>query len=691
MKPALLLTLLLLWARALFTQEVAETLQQQLESQATDNEIETEDDSYWQQLDYLKKHPLNLNTATKGQLEELHLLSPLQISHFLNYRSLLGNLVSIYELQAVPTLDIATIRKLLPFVTINDGGGSIAGLWKRFGKGQASVLTRFGSLLEKPAEYDKKDSGVGYYTGSRARLLFRYRYNYQNLLQYGVLGDKDAGEQLFKGQQRTGFDFYSAHLFIRKLGIVKALAIGDFTVNMGQGLIQWQSLAFGKTAIVTDIKRQGPVLRPYTSAGEFNFHRGIGVTIGKRNWEATIFASYRKLSATLITDSINDNKVYVSTLLTSGYHRTLSELARKNNLQSLVAGSNVRLWGANGNVGLNVIQYQFRYPLQPSENLYDKFSVNGKRWSNYSFDYSYTFYNVHMFGEIAADQQFKTAAVAGLLASVDPRVDIAMVYRNINKAYQSLYGNAFTENSMPVNENGMYMGVVVRPFSYWQLNAYADLFSFPWLKYRVNAPATGGDYFIQLSCTPSKRVTWYGRYHYEVKPVNSDENQPVRGITEACKQSWRTQFSFIIDNHWQLRHRVELVNYKTGNTITTTQNGFLTYLDCNYSSSRLFTGLRLSYFDTDGYDSRIYAFEQDVPYSYYIPAFYGKGLKCYLNVGFNTTSVINRYTNNSCSSKLNFKLARFFSNNEMQYGSGLENTEGNNRTEFNLQFLLFIR
>ena len=80
----------------------------------------------------------------------------------------------------------------------------------------------------------------------------------------------------------------------------RPLALGDFTVNMGQGLIQWQSLAFKKSVDVMGIKRQSAVLRPYNSAGEFNFHRGAGITIKKGNIEATAFASIRKLSANFV-------------------------------------------------------------------------------------------------------------------------------------------------------------------------------------------------------------------------------------------------------------------------------------------------------------------------------------------------------------------------------------------------------
>jgi len=51
---------------------------------------------------------------------------------------------------------------------------------------------------------------------------------------------------------------------------------------MGQGLIQWQSLAFKKSVDVTGIKRQSAVLCPYNSAGEFYFHRGAGITDQER-------------------------------------------------------------------------------------------------------------------------------------------------------------------------------------------------------------------------------------------------------------------------------------------------------------------------------------------------------------------------------------------------------------------------
>ena len=72
------------------------TAEQQLENLADAEEAETEDDSYLQQYQQLRRHPLNLNTAEEADLTQVLFLSPLQIQQFLQYRQLLGKLISIY-------------------------------------------------------------------------------------------------------------------------------------------------------------------------------------------------------------------------------------------------------------------------------------------------------------------------------------------------------------------------------------------------------------------------------------------------------------------------------------------------------------------------------------------------------------------------------------------------------------------
>ena len=291
-----------------------------------------------QELVHFLKDPLNLNYADEGQLQELKLLSPMQISNLISYRNLLGNFINIYELQAIPGWDVTLIKLIRPYVTVNNKADVFNSLGSRLKNGENTLLVRGTQVLEKSKGY-LLDSSVAtnFYPGSPQKILVRYKYIFKNLLQYGITAEKDAGEQFFKGAQKNGFDFYSAHFFVRNLGIIKSLAIGDFTVNLGQGLTQWQGLAFKKSSDVLNIKRQSDVLRPYNSAGEIAFNRGVGITLKKNNWEATGFVSYRKLDANFNVDTLNFED-FVSSLQNSGYHRTASEVADKS------SQTPVKLW-----------------------------------------------------------------------------------------------------------------------------------------------------------------------------------------------------------------------------------------------------------------------------------------------------------------------------------------------------------
>jgi hypothetical protein len=275
------LFILLLLPFALKAQQPESTnsdVEQQLEAITENSEDnETEDDSFIQSMRQYLKHPINLSTANLATLQELSIFSAIQIQQLISYRNRLGSFISIYELQAIPSFDLRLIEKIRPYVTVSVLENSRAQVGKRMSAGNHSLLTRVTQVIEKSKGYliDPR-SGRSFYPGANQKYFFRYQYQFKNLLQYGIVGEKDAGENLFKGAQKSGFDFYSAHFFLRNIGFIRSLAIGDFTVNLGQGLTQWQSLAFKKSSEVINTKRQLAVLRPYHSAGEIIFHRGVG-------------------------------------------------------------------------------------------------------------------------------------------------------------------------------------------------------------------------------------------------------------------------------------------------------------------------------------------------------------------------------------------------------------------------------
>lgn len=680
-KITVFLVVLLCCQRAFPQQENLQqtTTEQQLESLAEQQNGEPEDDYYVQSLVNLGKNKINLNTAGEDDLRQLQFLSDLQIDNFFKYKKLLGNLLSLYELQAIPGWDLETIRGVLPFVKVQDAVTLVANFKQRFTSGQHSILLRLQEVLEKSDGFLRPDSIATRYPGGPEKVLFRYKYVFRNLLQFGITGDKDAGEQFFKGRQKQGFDFYSFHLFARKIGPVKLLALGDFTVNMGQGLIQWQSLAFKKSSDITAIKRQAEILRPYNSSGEYNFMRGAGITVGMKNLDFTIFGSVHKLDGRLNTDTSQTNEDYISSILNSGYHRTSSEILKKNTISQSAVGGNISYHKAGFHFGVNGVSLKFSSPLSAGISSYNQYAIQGQDWHNYSTDYSFTYHNFHVFGEVAIDKNYSKALVSGVLVSLDEKVDASFVYRNIEKSYQAFYGNAFTENTSPTNEKGLFTGIAIKPYPFLKIDAYADIFSFPWLKYRVDAPSSGSEYLLQISYNPTRRIQCYSRFKNDNKAINlSGSGAALRQVYEQPKKSWRTQISYNISRQLSIDQRVELLWFQPHEE-RNNQQGFLLYLDGNYRLKSMPVSLngRLQFFETDGFDSRIYAYESDVLYSYSIPQFMGKGFRYYLNTKIDLT----RKTTIWC------KWSQSIFANQNSIGSGLDKISGNKKSEIKLQML----
>ncbi len=493
----------------LFVQSLQAQHEEQLEQIPEQEHARLEDDEAFQEREARAVHQLNLNTADAASLHALGLLSGVQVEQFLAYRQLLGALVSLYELQAVPGFDLPLIRTLLPYVRAGGGLEPAYQLKDYFRRGKHTVLVRYGRPLRHGGEADE------HYNGSADKLLVRYRYQFSPHLSWGVVMEKDAGEQFFRGAQRMGFDHYGAHLFLRRPGGLKALALGDFTVNMGQGLVQWHGLSFGKSANVMQLRREGEVLRPYASAGEFYFYRGAGITLRRKRLEWTAFLSRRSL----------DRADSSGSLTGSGYHRNAAEVAKRGAVAQNTAGTVVK-WGLpQGHVALNALAHRFSKPFIKDGAPYRLYGAEGHTFINAGIDYAATWRNVHFFGEAAVNGKRHFAVLQGLLAALHRNVDAGLVFRHEGKGYQAWYANAFGEQPAAGNESGIYAALHIRAGSRWQLAAYADVFRFPWLRYRIHAPTQGYDALVAINWQPDKQTAVQLRYQYK-QPATADSLVP---------------------------------------------------------------------------------------------------------------------------------------------------------------------
>jgi hypothetical protein len=658
----------------------------QLESIAEKNNKEPDDDSYELELDQIRRHPLNLNIVTEEELLTLHILQPLQVRNFMAYRKLLGPLVSVREIQAIPGWDIETIHKMLPYITVRQDESMYSALEERWKGGDADFLFRISQVPEKSKGFEKPaQPGDSYYEGSPQKIFFRYGYHYTQLLSYGFTGDKDAGEPFFRGAQRYGFDFYSFHFFLRQVGIVSALAIGDFTVNMGQGLIQWQTTAFTKTSQAMAIKREGPFLKPYHSAGEFNFHRGVGINLEKEKWAGGIFASYQKISSNLEPDTAGREDLF-SSFQNSGYHRTPAEIADRNNTSQFSAGGSIHYNNGKIMFGLNGIYFHFSRPFQKQQLPYNLYSLKGTRLADYSFDYSYTFRNMHLFGELALDQDYHSAFVQGALISLSDKLDMSFLYRNISPAFQSLYSDAFTENTVPNNEHGFYAGLAFRPAGDLTFNLYYDIYIFPWLKYQVDGPSQGRDIFIQALYQPNKSWHLITSYKNEMKSENAEvPNSATHELIVPEKKRWRIDTDYILSRSTGFITRMEFVWIDQAGIPS--QHGFLGMAGLRVRRSGLSGNIALTMFETDNYDTRIYVYESGLPYNYSLPVYYGKGLHYSINLHADLKRLF-PHAGKHTRLAVWLNWGQTFYPGLSSIGTGLDEISGNRKSEIKGQFMI---
>ncbi|WP_316796225.1 helix-hairpin-helix domain-containing protein [Pedobacter agri] len=280
-----------------------------------------------------RKHPINLNKTSPEELKTLVFLSPLQISNFFSYIKENGNFADVLELQSIDGFDVNTVQSLLPFVTLKATTEYEKLTFRNMiNLGENDLVMRFAQTLQKQKGFT--DLPGNRYLGSPERFQTRYRYHYGTIVSAAITLDKDAGEK-FIGKP---FDFYSGNIALFKLGRIKKLVVGDYTLQFGQGLTMWSGFAFGKGPDVTSVAKKDLGLRPYTSANEYSFLRGASATINLyKNIDLTPFVSFRNLDASQNVDF--DGNLVQATINQSGYHRTPTDIANKNSLSQQIYGA----------------------------------------------------------------------------------------------------------------------------------------------------------------------------------------------------------------------------------------------------------------------------------------------------------------------------------------------------------------
>jgi hypothetical protein len=626
-----------------------------------------------EQLLYFAGHPINLNKTSVEEMKLLVMLSPLQISNFFSHVASNGILLDLLELQSIPGFDLQTIQNVLPFVTLTvPSGYRQLNVKNLLNKGNNDLIIRYAQTLEPQKGF--QDLPGSRYLGSPEKLLFKYRYQYEQLFSVSAVFKKDSGEELFTGSNRYGFDFNSFSIGLFKLGKISKVVLGDYSLQFGQGLTLWSGFSFGKGPDVAGVAKKDIGLKSYTSSNEASFFRGVAGTIAfYKNLNFTPFVSYRKLDASQ-TEMENGTSAQANISI-SGLHRTKTELKNQQSLEQLVYGGALQYLSNNLTAGIVAYQSHYGSEFITGNQAYNAYAFRGKDLTNLGLHYNYTFKNIYLFGEAAKSLDGGMAMVNGAMASLSPTISAVLVNRRYDTNYHSFFSQGLGENSDATNEKGWYMGINYAPNSHWTGSVYGDLFKFPWLKFRVNEASSGYEVMSQLVYKPSKRFTATARVKTKENQQNTDLTVPVKYLDDVSKQNYRMELNWRLNRKFIVQQRVELVRFQKGNAGA--ESGYLAYQDLAYAplSSRLSANIRLAYFNTASYNSRVYAYEDDVLYGFSFGMYNGKGARTFLNVKYKVLRRMDIWT----------RYAMFIYQDAETVGSGLDEIQGNLKSELKLQ------
>jgi len=169
-------------------QDKSEIIQQRIEFISERFQSENMDlTNIIEQLNFYYEHPINLNFTDGLELEDLGLLTSVQISDVVLHRKLFGKLISIYELQCLAYWDLETIELVRPFIKVDDKLDNLHITFKEaLEQGKFETFLRYQPTMEKKQGYTTVPDSVlnssnNYYYGNSDRYYTRFRYTYKQI------------------------------------------------------------------------------------------------------------------------------------------------------------------------------------------------------------------------------------------------------------------------------------------------------------------------------------------------------------------------------------------------------------------------------------------------------------------------------------------------------------------------------
>jgi hypothetical protein len=569
---------------------------------------------YIELLQELAENPVKINSGNEAELSRIFFLTDFQIKSLADYYNSSGEIVSPYEIANIPGFDRIITEMMMPFITLDSKNTS------------ASDSAIFRSSFLSNISYKTSDNDT-IAVGSPVKLLAKYRFISGNI-SGGLTAEKDQGEMLLAGSPPLP-DFLSANLSLSGTRFIRRIVIGDYSARFGQGTNISNSIRSGLSLTSPGFLSGRDEIKPYTSSDENKYFRGIAGQFQLRNIGFSLFYSVKKTDATL-NSSEGVSKDYIESLYKTGLHNSVSSLMKKDVISETSFGANLSWNLKNLKIGLTWSGNKFSLPLNFTDaSLENIFDFNGNLSYISTIYYSGIIKKMIFTGEVSMDNRDKFAFVQGLLFRPADRLSINVVYRNYESGFRSFNAIGPGSSSGGDNLKGILGSFNFEAAKYLFLSAGCDLQYFRWLKYRCSAPSISKRKEIRIKYIPSERFTTEISYYERFNILDEQESIYLAKQIEMVSKAIKCSAKYAPAERLTLGTRFDLKVADPSHS-----KGMLLLQDINYSFGSLPVSLLFRYciFKTSDWNSRIYTWENDLLYSYSMPALSGEGNRSYFMI-----------------------------------------------------------
>jgi len=582
-----------------------------------------------QNLEELRTKKIRINTADAEEFRQLPWLNGAEILAIIDRRESKAPFVSLWELEEI--LGKEKAAAIAPYIAFDDmqlqrkadrgiGGDALSG----------SFSSR---MLWDTTPRDGLSDGR--YPGDNYKLYNRFQLEYPHY-RFSLVHDKDIGEP-------DVADFVSLSFSASDLGILKTAVFGNYELNFGEGLLLGQSRFLSKGSDPSNSVRLGSKrVASYGSSSEYGFFQGVAATLDLHPLEVTAFYS----------DNLVDARINKYGIITSfdeaGYHRTMTERKRKDNVTETVCGASVLYrfssGAVSGKAGGTWLYYDYGKPLDV---------LGGENGSSVlgSFEADLSIGKLGLFGEAAWSENpgGRASWIAGLEYPVLQKVNLQIAVRDYDKGYYYPFAGAFAERGEDAsNEQGVYIGLDAAVSRKFSLGAYYDQFTFPELSSTYPHPSSGYDTRLFLVWKPFRALTWNLQFQHKEKEdvlkqcangsVSCKSKEKVYAPVPMVTDRFRLDCDIDLSRRFHLKTRGEVKrvveDYLSGDEY---YYGWMAYQQVNWTAGKMALKGRFTMFRTDDYDAAIYAYEDDLPFVFNTTAFNGRGKAFFLVASWDVT------------------------------------------------------